>query len=106
MGLTFLMISHRLRFAQGLDASNPNGNEGLQIRAPRRGARTSSQPAKEDFPKFGLLRLSDPGEDRLEDVLLLGPLVLVARRHRVVVGEPLEGRLRSEEHTSELQSPM
>src|SRR5439155_26047663 len=68
-----------------------------QIRTPRRRAPTSSQPAKEDFPKFGLLRPSYPGEDRLKDVLLLGSLVLVARRHPVVVGEPIEGRLLNED---------
>src|SRR5438046_6757579 len=64
---------------------------------PSKGARTSSQPAEEDLPEFGLLRLSDPREDGLEDVLLLGALVLVARRQRVVVGEPLEGRLLHED---------
>src|SRR5207249_2649716 len=97
MGLTFFMTSHRLRFSQVEGRVGPQPQGTNRIRTPRRGARTSSQPAEEDLPEFGLLRLSDPREDRLKDVLLLGALVLVARRHRVIVGEPLEGRLLHED---------
>src|SRR5436190_13321872 len=97
MGLTFFMTSHRLRFSQVEGRVGPQPQGTNRIRTPRRGARTSSEPAEEDLPEFGLLRLSDPREDRLKDVLLLGALVLVARRHRVIVGEPLEGRLLHED---------
>src|SRR5213592_591618 len=85
MGLTFFMTSHRLRFSQVEGRVGPQPQGTNRIRTPRRGARTSSEPAEEDLPEFGLLRLSDPREDRLKDVLLLGALVLVARRHRVIV---------------------
>src|SRR5207247_9425882 len=89
MGLTFLMISHRLRFPEVQGRVRPQRQRTNQIRTPRRGARTSSQPAKEDLPKFGLLRLSDPREDRMKNVLLLGSLVLVARRLCVVISGSL-----------------
>src|SRR5438034_11129429 len=97
MGLTFFITSHRLRFSQVEGRVGPQPQGTNRIRTPRRGARMSSQPAEEDLPEFGLLRLSDPREDRLKDVLLLGALVLVARRHRVVVGEPPAGRLTHED---------